>query len=110
MLLCGALTTITPRRVASGTSTLSRPMPARPTTTSSLPASEHLGGDLGGAADDERMRAADGGEQLRQVELHVDLVAGRAQPVEATFGDLFCDEDACHSPIVTGRSHRWEPV
>ena len=35
---CGALTTITPRRVAAATSTLSRPIPARPTTTRSTPA------------------------------------------------------------------------
>ena len=34
----GALTTITPRSVAAATSTLSRPMPARPTTTRSVPA------------------------------------------------------------------------
>ena len=32
MLDCGAFTTITPRRVAASTSTLSRPMPARATT------------------------------------------------------------------------------
>ena len=38
MLLCGALTTITPRRVAASVSTLSRPIPARPTTSRSLPA------------------------------------------------------------------------
>ena len=36
---CGAFTTITPRRVAASTSTLSRPIPARPTTTRSSPAS-----------------------------------------------------------------------
>ena len=36
---CGAFTTITPRFVADATSTLSRPMPARPTTTRSVPAS-----------------------------------------------------------------------
>src|ERR1019366_7968277 len=35
----GALTTITPRLVAASTSTLSRPTPARPTATRSLPAS-----------------------------------------------------------------------
>ena len=35
----GAFTTITPRRVAASTSTLSSPMPARPTTTRSVPAS-----------------------------------------------------------------------
>src|SRR5712691_367939 len=39
MFDCGALTTITPRRVAAATSTLSSPMPARPTTTRSAPAS-----------------------------------------------------------------------
>src|SRR5437763_7166718 len=40
MFDCGAFTTMTPRRVASATSTLSSPMPARPTTTrSSLAAS-----------------------------------------------------------------------
>src|SRR5918994_2173010 len=36
---CGALTTMTPRSVAASTSTLSSPMPARPTTTRSVPAS-----------------------------------------------------------------------
>src|SRR4051812_40948953 len=39
MLDCGALTTITPRRVAAPTSTLSTPMPARPTTIRSSAAS-----------------------------------------------------------------------
>ena len=39
MFDCGALTTMTPRRVAASVSTLSRPMPARPTTTRSVPAS-----------------------------------------------------------------------
>ena len=38
MFDCGAFTTITPRSVAAATSTLSSPMPARPTTTSSVPA------------------------------------------------------------------------
>ncbi len=37
-LLCGALTTTTPRLVASLTSTLSTPTPARPTTSSFSPA------------------------------------------------------------------------
>ena len=39
MFDCGAFTTITPRSVAAATSTLSSPMPARPTTTRSAPAS-----------------------------------------------------------------------
>ena len=47
MFDCGAFTTITPRRVASATSTLSRPIPARPTTTRSLPGLEHVGGRPG---------------------------------------------------------------
>jgi hypothetical protein len=34
MLDCGAFTTMTPRRVAASTSTLSSPIPARPTTFS----------------------------------------------------------------------------
>ena len=48
---CGAFTTITPRRVAASTSTLSRPIPARPTTTRSVAGLEHVGGDLRRAAD-----------------------------------------------------------
>ena len=32
MFDCGALTTVMPRRVAASTSTLSKPMPARPIT------------------------------------------------------------------------------
>ncbi len=64
MFDCGAFTTITPRRVASATSTLSSPMPARPTTTRSAPGFEHLGGDLRRAADHERLRALDRVEQL----------------------------------------------
>ena len=41
----------------SSTSTLSSPMPARPTTTRSVAGREHLGGDLGRAADHERRGA-----------------------------------------------------
>ena len=61
---CGALTTITPRRVAAATSTLSSPIPARPTTTRSVPASSTVSGHLGGRADDQRRRARDGADQL----------------------------------------------
>jgi hypothetical protein len=39
MFDCGAFTTITPRRVAASTSTLSRPIPARATTFRLSPAS-----------------------------------------------------------------------
>ena len=61
---CGAFTTITPRRVAASTSTLSRPMPARPTTTRSARGLQHLGRHLGRRPDDERMRTGDHVEQL----------------------------------------------
>ena len=46
MFDCGAFTTITPRRVAASTSTLSRPIPARPTTTSVRPACSTSAVDL----------------------------------------------------------------
>ena len=39
MFDCGAFTTMTPRRVAASTSTLSRPIPARAITASRSPAS-----------------------------------------------------------------------
>ena len=57
---CGAFTTITPCAVAASTSTLSSPMPARPTTTRSLPGGQHVGGDLGGRADDQGVGAGHG--------------------------------------------------
>jgi hypothetical protein len=53
------------------------------------------------------MRADDVLQQLGQVELHIDLVTRRAQTVEASLGDLFGDQDACHRPIiVTGPEPR----
>lgn len=69
---------------------------------------EHLAGDLRGAANDEGMRASHGGEQLGEVELNDHFVAGRTEPIKATFGDLFRDEDACHSFIVTGHPRQRE--
>ena len=98
MLLCGALTTITPRVVAASTSTLSRPMPARPTTSRLGAGGEHLVGHLRGRADDQGVGAGDGVEQLagRQPGAHVDLVAGGAEAIEPAVGDLFGDQDARH--------------
>ena len=94
----GAFTTITPRRVAASTSTLSRPMPARPTTTSSSAGFEHLGRDLGRAADHERRRAPHRVEQLlgREPEPHVDLEAGAAHGLEPALGELLGDQHAVH--------------
>ena len=105
MFDCGALTTITPCVVAASASTLSSPMPARPTTTRSWPGGQHVGGDRGGRADDQGVGARHGLDQLLrgQVELEVDLVAGGAEAVEAAVGDLLGDEDARHGRRV------WSP-
>ncbi len=98
MLDWGALTTMTPRRVAAATSTLSSPMPARPTTTRSESGFQHVGGHLGGGADDERRRPGDGGQQLRpgQADRHVDLVAGSPQQGQSRLGDLLGYQDPRH--------------
>ena len=55
MLEVGALTTITPRAVAAGTSTLSSPTPARATTLSRGAAAIASASMLGGAAHDHRV-------------------------------------------------------
>ena len=55
MLDCGALTTMTPALVAAGTSTLSRPTPARATTFSLRRGGQRLGVHLGGGADQDRV-------------------------------------------------------
>ena len=95
---CGALTTITPRRVAAATSTLSSPMPARPTTTRSVPASSTAAVTW---VAERMIRAAQRTyrvQQLlrRQPDRHVDLVAGGAQQGQARFGDLLGDQHPCH--------------
>jgi hypothetical protein len=60
---------------------------------------EHLAGHLGRGTDDQRVRVGDGAEQRlgREPELHVDVVAGAAQQVEAAVGDLLGHQDSCHS-------------
>ena len=97
MLHCGALTTITPRR-GGGLDVDVVEADAGPADDdqSSAPL-EHLGGDLGGRADDQaRAHRGCRCSSSVEVELHVDLVAGGAQAVEAAFGDLFGDKDASH--------------
>ena len=81
MFDCGALTTMTPRRVAASTSTLSRPMPARPTTTRSAPAASTSAVTW---VAERMMRAsapltASSSSLGGQAEADVDLVAGGAQ-------------------------------
>ena len=59
---------------------------------------EHLGGDLRGAADHERGRAAHRFEQFvgREPEPDVDVEAGAAHGVEAAVGEPFGDEHPLH--------------
>ena len=98
MFDCGALTTITPRAVAWATSTLSSPIPARPTTTSSEAASSSSASTcvaermISACAVDDRAAQLLGGE----VGTDVDGVTGLTEPIQAALGDLFGDEDARH--------------
>ena len=96
---CGAFTTMTPRRVAASTSTLSS-ADAGPADDDELVGGfEHLGGDLGRAADHQRRRAPHRVEELARREsprLHVDLEPGAAHGLEPAVGELLGDEDALH--------------
>ena len=89
----GALTTITPRSVAAATSTLSSPMPARPTTSRSVPAASTSAVTLVA----ERMTracapsTAESSSSGVSPSLHVDLVAGLGQQVQTALGDLLGD-------------------
>ena len=101
VLDCGALTTITPRGGGGLDVDVVEP-DAGPADDDQVGAGgEHLGGDLGGGADDEGVGARQRLEQLLggEAELHVDLVAGVAQTVEAAFGDLLGDQDS-HPTIL----------
>ena len=73
-------------------------MPARPTTSRSRPGGEDVVGDVRGRADDQRVGADDGRQQLvgDRARAHVDLVTGGAQAVETAVGDLFGDQDPRH--------------
>ena len=98
MLLCGALTTITPRRVAASVSTLSRPIPARPTTSRSLPAASTSSVTVVAERMIRAWAPAHGLQQLGRGQplADVDLVAGRPQAVQPAVGDLFGDQDPRH--------------
>ena len=104
----GALTTMTPRSVAAATSTLSSPMPARPTTTRSVPAASTSAVTVVA----ERMTrawapttAATSSSGDRS-ELHVDLVAGLGHQVQARLGQLFGDQHPTHGVPFVRRSER----
>ncbi len=84
-------------------------MPARPTTTRSVPAVEHVGVDLRRRADDQGVRAGDGrrGARRRRARAaNVDGVPGSAKAVETTVGDRFGDEDASHGSMLIGQTSR----
>ena len=97
---CGAFTTITPRLVAAATSTLSSPIPARPTTTRSVPASSTSAvtcvalritiAAAPGIASIELLRA--------EPELHVDVEPRGAHRFQPALGQLFGHQDALASP------------
>ncbi len=67
MLEVGALTTMTPRAVAAGTSTLSRPDACPGHDLQTRRGGDRLGVDLGGAADDDGVGLGERGEQGRAV-------------------------------------------
>ena len=113
---CGALTTITPRRVAAATSTLSRPMPARPTTTRSAPASSTSAvtcvalRTISAAAPCTASSSCVGAE----VEALVDVEAGSFERFDAARCDLLGDEDAGRAPVASpcqakSLAMRWTP-
>ena len=95
MFDCGAFTTITPRRVASATSTLSSPMPGPADHDEVGAGREHLGRHLRRAADHERGDAGQRRAQLlgREAGLDLDVEAGGAHRVEPAFGEWFGDEN-----------------
>ncbi len=105
MFDCGAFTTITPRAVATSTSTLSRPMPGAADDDEVGPRLEHLGRDLRGGPDDQRGGPRYHGEQLvgREAQLDVHVVAGVAELLQPAVGDLLGHEDARHRlPVWPG--------
>jgi len=61
---------------------------------------EHLGRDLSCGADDQRVSADDVGQQLIEIELDIDHVAGATKPIEATIGDFFGHQDTRHAIIL----------
>ena len=63
----GALATMMPRLVAAGTSTLSTPMPGAADHLQPVGPLDHVGGQLGGRADHDRVVVADRARQLAVV-------------------------------------------
>ena len=101
----GVFITITPFFDAAGMSTLSTPIPARPTTFRRVALVQQLFGDLGGRADGKAVILVDDrGQRLlvlaefRQV---VDLDAAVAEDLDGGFGKFVGNENA--------GGHGWAP-
>ena len=93
----GVFITMMPRWVATGTSTLSTPMPARPMTRSFLAAASTFSVDLGGGADGQPVIVADDGEQLllvlAEIGQVVDIDAADLEDLDGGFGQLVGNEN-----------------
>ncbi len=104
----GALATITPALVAAATSTLSSPIPARPTTESLSAAASSSAVTWGGRTNDERVGPDDRVQELARLETeaNIDLVAGGAEALQSGFGDRFGHEYARHDRHPSLRAGR----
>ena len=102
MFDCGAFTTITPWVVAASVSTLSSPMPARPTTTRSCPAASTSAVTVVAERMIRAWAPAHGLEQLLGVRSSWRSTSwpAAAEAVEAAVGDLLGDQDAGHGRRV----------
>ena len=98
VLPCGVFITTTPRAVADFTSTLSTPMPARPTTFRLVRGIEQFARHLGGGTDGQAVIGRDDGAQVggRQAGLEVDLDAATAEDVDRGGGEFVADQDFGH--------------
>ena len=108
VLPCGVFITTTPRAVADLTSTLSTPMPARPTTFRLRRRVQQLLRHLGGGADRQAVILADDGAQLgrRQAGLQVDLDAAAAEDVDGGGRQLVADQNFGHRQSLLRRCER----
>ena len=106
----GEFRTSTPRAEAAGTSTLSTPTPARPTTVELRRGGEELRVHLRRAPHEQRVGVLERGEQVlardaREVD---DLVARLAQQIEPGGRDLLGDDDAAHADLPRALVERGE--
>ena len=92
----GVFITMTPRAVAAGMSTLSTPMPARPTTFNFFALFEQFRGDFGGGADRKAVIVADDLRELVLVEpgFDVDLHPALLEDGDGGGRELVGNEDA----------------